>query len=402
MAIDYSDVCSKASGLLVRRGFDKLGPINDLGSLLLPASNSDAGAQLAAEQIAHLVEGWRYVSSAISAYLNNSKDGAIHFGYYAELRASMSLLAWSGIRVRQGDYWYLNVHGHKCDMGREKTHPAVRGLWGGWINRADAKGLFLRRVRLTASVDLGHVIDAVAFVDPSQQLGGWGKDLIRLGADHESRNKSSYQADIVGRSLSRLSKKEFDFVAKLWDLFTPGRVGAKFDCALAQHIVGPLLISASDAAEGGRDTASNRLEKIVSKVAEMTGEKPAVISSILVGEDEGPCSVFDFASSEDAGAENVLSRAFCLLRMAMLALDSNLREAGKPAASSWIKNWLNHAGIWSEDLECEPGDIATDYELALGEFVTEKPSGLLWNVSSLESVMRITRPDACLAWNLSL
>lgn len=401
MAINYSDVCSKASGIFVRRGFAKLGPVRDISSLLLRTDNGDPGALMAAEQIAHFVEGWRYASSAISAYLNNSKDGAVHFAYYAELRASLSLLAWSGIRVRQGDYWYLNVHGAKVPLGSDRTHTAVWKFWEDWVNRPDAKDLLLKKVKITPSVNLGHIVDAVAFVDPSIQLGGWGRDLIAVARDHDSRNASSYQADIAGRVLTRLGDHERGLVAELWGLLAPAIVGARFDSALAHHIVACALggVEGDDEAE---DSVSDRFEKIVSKVSVVTGEKAETISNVLRGGGLERNSIFAFASSVDVGAENILCRAFCLLRIAMLALDSSLRESGKPEASGWIRNWLDHAGIWSDELECDPADIAEDYEMALNDFLGERFSGALWKASNLESVLRITRPDACLAWNLSL
>lgn len=98
--------------------------------------------RLAAEQIFHMIEGWRYAASATAAYLSNSKHNSVHFSYYAELRAALSLLSWSGIRVRQGDHYYLDGQNTKIAIGSCRTHTAVWAFWQHWTNRADANSLF--------------------------------------------------------------------------------------------------------------------------------------------------------------------------------------------------------------------------------------------------------------------
>lgn len=404
MAIDYSDVASKASGIFVGRGFGRLGPVRDFGSPLLLAGNADFGAQLAAEQISHFVDGWRYFASAMSAFLNNSKGGAVHFSYYAELRAAMSLLAYSGIRVRQGELWYLNVHGHKIDIDNGRTHTAAWKFWDNWVGRSDATGLFRSKVRVSANVNLGHVADAVSFFDSTMQLGGWGADLIALSGDHDSRNTASYETSIVERSLSRAGGSERDLIAGLWKLMRKSAPGCEFDVMLARYLVKCSIdsVCSAETIDDEKVSADDHFNKIANKISAATGERPGVVSDYLRPDDGDDFSVFELASSVDVAAENVLCRAFCLLRVSMLALDASLTASGKPDAADWIKNWLDHAGIWSADLECDPVDINEDYRIALDDFISESFSGALWNARNLQSVMRVTRPDACLAWNLSL
>mgnify|MGYP006904092584 CR=1 FL=1 len=99
--LDVTHACQVASGDPVRDAFSRLGPVVDFSSVLAADDPRDLAKCLAAEQIAHLVEGWRYCAAAFHASLVNATDNAQHFAYYAELRAAMPLFSGSGIRVNR-------------------------------------------------------------------------------------------------------------------------------------------------------------------------------------------------------------------------------------------------------------------------------------------------------------
>ncbi len=48
----------------------------------------------------HAIDGWSYFSRSLSALLSGDPHAARHLAYYAELRASLSILASTGIGVR--------------------------------------------------------------------------------------------------------------------------------------------------------------------------------------------------------------------------------------------------------------------------------------------------------------
>ena len=54
---------------------------------------------IAASCVLHCADGWAYLGKAILAVLRGDPHRSRHFGYYAELRAAMSLLASEGIGV---------------------------------------------------------------------------------------------------------------------------------------------------------------------------------------------------------------------------------------------------------------------------------------------------------------
>src|SRR5262245_50036590 len=51
---------------------------------------------IAASGPCHVVDGWSFLGRAVDAALHGDPYTAIHLGYYAELRAAMSLLACEG------------------------------------------------------------------------------------------------------------------------------------------------------------------------------------------------------------------------------------------------------------------------------------------------------------------
>lgn len=66
---------------------------------------------ISASAPAHLIDGWSYLSRATDAILRGDLNSAIHFAYYAELRAAMSLLACEGIGVFSGKHPIINKTG---------------------------------------------------------------------------------------------------------------------------------------------------------------------------------------------------------------------------------------------------------------------------------------------------
>ena len=302
-----------SSGIMVQRAFNNLGPINKFEDLLCPGGGANPASELAAEQIFHMIEGWRYASAATNAFLNHSKHTALHFAYYAELRAAMSLLSWSGIRVRQSAHYYLDVYGNKKSFGPERTHSAVWGLWQNWVRRTDATKLFKEQIRLTSNVSLSNVLTSLQYVDPSKTLRNWGMDLAQIQADHTARNTSSYEAFWINSPLSKMSQDDLDLVLMLWKLLLPQDAGLLFDSSLISYFVSQALPAMTQTM--GKTTAGC-LDEIVKVIVTNTGADAELVLRRL-DTTQYTTTPFDLASSVDAKTENVLCRAFFLLRLSM-------------------------------------------------------------------------------------
>lgn len=354
--------------------------------------------RLAAEQIFHMIEGWRYAASATAAYLSNSKHNSVHFSYYAELRAALSLLSWSGIRVRQGDHYYLDGQNTKIAIGSCRTHTAVWAFWQHWTNRADANSLFRNKIRFAPSVALADVLASLQYIQPHAALQNWGIDLAKIKDDHNARNTSSYEAIWATTPLTRMNANDAELILSLWDLILPSEgSGLRFDSALISHFVqaalpGMMQITGKNQSQITVDIAKN--------ISQNTGADYDIILRRL-----NPAlyntTPFSLAASVDTNPENVMCRAFFLLRLSMLAVKSSLSSVTNTATTQWLSNWLEHAGLWQEDPNILPEDIPIDYENAIGSIdVSGSLPFDIWLPNNLENTARLVRPDACLVWNV--
>lgn len=399
------DICQKASGAGTLQGLSTLGPIRSYEDLLIPVTSTICPKkELAAEQILHLIEGWRYVASATSAFLTHSESAATHFAYYAELRAAMSLFAWSGIRLRMNAYYYLDMGGNKqTNIRNEKTHDAAWALWNEWTKRQDANNLFFGKIKMHPAISLNDVFKSISFSDPRKKLQGWGADLISVANDKKARNSASYEAYWMARPLTAMPSSNVDLIQNIWRLFLSDGNALSFDSALISYVIEDAISAQkgiSPTPAGINKTKEQIRSEIARKISASTGVPE---EDILRRIDPMVHSTkpFDLASSPATEAINVLCRAFFMLRIAVLALKENIELSNNPHTTEWLKNWLNHAGIWSPDCGFELSDIELDYKDAITDLDPTPPlPRTLWTGQNLVSCSLLARPDACIAWSL--
>lgn len=395
-----SDICQNSDGSATLMGMAELGPVTSFGDLLLPA-NANPQTTLAAEQLIHLIEGWRYIASATNAMLSHAGDQALHLAYYAELRAAMSLFSWSGIRVKQCSYYYLDSQGKQKKLDNQKTHAAVWGLWKEWVKRPDAMSLFNDGIRLHPSVSLGDVVGSVRYVNTAATLSNWGVDLWDATRDRNARNTSSYEAKLASKSLVTMEKKYVDLVLDLWRLFLSDGFSLSFDAALINHIVAdaiPKLIHQSQC--NPKPTAQEQLADIAISIFATTGVEEVDILRRL-NPSAYSFTPFVMAADQATNVENVLCRGYFLLRMAMLATKKSIATSPSNSAKKWMENWLFHVGLWNPGDGIDLVDIEEDYRISVEELDPTPPfPSSLWTAENIGLSARLIRPDACMAWGL--
>ncbi len=305
----------------------------------------------------------------------------------------MSLFAWSGIRAKWGAYFYLDQDGIQKQTDRNPpTHTGIWKLWKEWTKRSDVETLLSDNIYLHPLANLRHVVNAINFTIPHKTLNQWGADLVKISNDHSARNTASYDAIWTSAELTRMETKEAELVRDLWKLFLPDGRSLGFDAALCNHFVSILT------PENDKEAF---LDKIATRIAENSGAPKEEIIRRLTP-NEYISRPFTSASAPDTGAENVLCRAFLLLRIAMLALKRSLSYPGvSPVAHRWLESWLEHAGLWSRTLEVDPIDIELDYRDAISDLSFPPPlPNSLWGEENSSRLAKLSRPDACIAWSL--
>lgn len=401
--MDAAAYCPLGDGSHLAAGFAALGPITQAFDPLFLAGGTPA-SRVAAEQVAHFIEAWRYGSSALRAYMVNSRENALHFAYYAELRAALSLFAYSGISINQiSGCGYLDQAGAFVTFKsteNNRTHPTVWAAWPEWVKRTDAQSL-LERMRLAPGVALGDFRDVLAAYAPVGVLTDWGYDLVSgtLG-DHTARNNSSYDPLLADAPLFEMTDACVDLVRQIWRSLIRGASGVAFDQDLIIFLADRSVRSIAGESPGHADYLAGQ-RTMLEAVSARTGVDVTDIEQ-AINKPYSP-ALFQYALMPTTQPENVLSRAFFLLRLASIAVEQNLGLPASGQARAWVRNWLTSVGLFPSDGSMDVEDVAADYELSLEQFVPQPPHPRgLWDIGMAEHSSRLSRPEAFISWGLPL
>lgn len=365
----------------------------------------DAAACLAGDQVSHLMESWQYLGAAIRSVLCNAGDNAIHFAYYAQLRAVVSIFAGSGIRLRMGDNFYLDGagtrHNFRLPEG-DRTHEAAWAIWQEWVRTPFAQDLLSNNVSIISGVTLSDLM--LVPTSPGSLLTDWGYDLARGREDHHARIEASYHGKAREPS-PVMDEGTVELVRGIWNLLLESGGGVVFDATLVRYFVEKYLAQQEED-EVARGRGAPDRAATLSRIIAMTSGRIGVPTSTLdkVFEADVDLSLFDIASSPDKAAANVISRALFLVRVATLALSENLTDYGDECRK-WLVQWLASAGVYDQTLHEEPKDVAADYEDALDELEEVDPARLpfaLWKGSAAQATALLARPEGFLTWALPL
>lgn len=401
---------NKASQKPVLSAYSRLGPIKNYSDLLINNS-TDHCEVLAGEHIIHMVECWRYLSSAMYAYLNNEEQHAIHLGYYAELRAVLSLYAGSGIQANKNyeknepPYW-IDEDGNKNSLKNKiKTHDFAWEVWKKWTARSDAKDLLLNSIFLQPGVSLNNFIPHLCLFKPDALLKTWGYDLLKLNEDHLARNIASYQAYWGKSPLTRMRRDQIEFAQELARLFTKAETGLLFDKMLILYLIHGTLNSqvGEEEMESADLLQTKSLKELIAGVARSSGIDENSLKSHLEVSSLKAFNIFDKAKQGEVHIENILARAAFLARLAMLSVNKNVASSGNQNVKFWVQHWLEHCGCWVPNDEVEPEDLETDYREAIDEFSSGKFKNMpadLWNRENVYTTLVIANPHMCIAWGL--
>lgn len=206
----------------------------------------DLIAYVAASAPAHAIDGWSYLARSAEAVLRGDLAAALHLGYYAELRAAMSILACEGIGVFSSRHPVVSKPGNVTasisglkmwdassgryvSRARAGTHAVVWPLLDHWSSLARA-GELISSLVAPASRDLRSWLDGLSIPGPLNAISRgwfrqWGIDLTLLNDDHSARNMVSYRPSQFRLPPNPCATDAISFVADLWRLFEPSQGG---------------------------------------------------------------------------------------------------------------------------------------------------------------------------------
>ena len=373
------------------------------GAPLLPATEpKTTPAALAVDALLHLTEGWRFLSAALSSMLSNAPAQAVHFAYYAELRAAISLLSSHGMRVSNRDNSYLERGGTSKVPSWQTmaTHTVVWKLWEAWATTPAAEALLLDQLKILPSVTLGDLKASVGRVAANPTLTRWALDLA-MGNEHTARNQASYETPTARAPLQTMQASDFEFVRDLWALAEPTGFGLRFEQELVRYLVNAELNDDAVAIDEAARTAWR--QRLVADLERTTGTPRATLEDFFDG-GTSPSPIFQLAFDSDVKPPNIIARAFFLLRLATLMPNSALASYPATPAKGWLKDWLEHAGLFDPSTGTQPEEIWMDFE-HLSQLVAPPmplPAQLHSTSSRSMDTHLMSRADALLAWSTSL
>lgn len=201
----------------------------------------------------HIVDGWSFFSRAVDAAVKGDTYSAIHFGYYAELRAAMGLLASEGVGIFNNKHPIVQKNGTVHNVpkieiwrggayvqGWGATHAIVWPLLNFWAKQKSAAQLFDHIIQ-PGGFPLSRWLTECGVSAPSSTIADkclrmWGVDLASTNEDHSNRNLVSYRPSGFRPAVSLTPAEVLTFVEDLWLLFEPSPQRSRFQ-TLEQHLL---------------------------------------------------------------------------------------------------------------------------------------------------------------------
>jgi hypothetical protein len=188
----------------------------------------------------------------------------------------------------------------------------------------------------------------------------------------------------------------------MWSLLLIGANGILFDTALVRYFVAKIVDGAveEELQQGGQLDPTSVLDSIVTATAAQTNVDVETIRALF--DQPIDTMLFDLASDKSGAPENVLCRAFFLLRFATLSVSRNLAASPSEPCQKWIRAWLSNAGLLDASV-ADPADMESDYRDALDDFYPESDVDLpraLWTGAQAGVTTLLTRAEGFLGWAL--
>lgn len=172
---------------------------------------------IALSTASHVLDGWRYLSQAAISALNGSRTQAIHLAYYAELRAALAILAFSGIGILKRQHFALTSN-MDVIWFEGATHEATWQAIGHWC-RQPGNGIEVLRclscLGLTGEdwADACGAATSGTVQDIAEYwVSDWSVDLGALAQDSNLRNEASYRPNVRLNALDLPSAADLRFI----------------------------------------------------------------------------------------------------------------------------------------------------------------------------------------------
>ena len=383
-------------------------------------SHGDLIEYIAASTISHCFDGWTYLSRALEAELGADPNTARHLGYYAELRAAMSILACEGIGVFNRHHVAVMENGTCMSIPSSSgTHVFTWHALETWSSLPKSHNILLNAIK-PAGVPFQEWIDifgSSASILIDSWLKQWGLDIRRLSEDQESRNIASYRPSALKSNATNDVSSTINAVSHLWDMCEIEATGfSLLDRHLLRRSIEILFQGVTGRSrKQARKIYSEKIDEILSK-HKLADTARRDLSKFLKFErfEEIPILI-KLADSQDSPESmnhsmQVLSRATLLLRVATAMVERLLHDSGTTNRSLLEFWWASDAvrrRLWPatqppnafSDLWIDIEDALESVQNWTQESSTDNCHYSFWK-DQAQSVSILTTPERVFLWSV--
>ncbi|HGW5540160.1 hypothetical protein IPC451_28715 [Pseudomonas aeruginosa] len=350
-----------------------------------PINDPELVESISVSSILHVYDGWSYLAQALRAAFRAEDSIARHLAYYAELRSSLSILACHGIGIYSHQHVVVDSSEQVHKLSTRGTHMIAWDALEEWSKTSHSGGLIGAEIQAFGQPLDSWIVSFQGTSTPSlvgiDWVTKWGIDLSSFSADRTTRNEVSYGVDF-NHAKARHSPKSIEpWLRELWLSSEPG--GSSFEL-LDKYLVRSTLEGIFEAKfkdpTHTPDQAKAALqEKMMETCIAMGAGSDEIIEFFMRDIFPDDLLVMQLAQSNSATHDplqyqEVMSRAYLLLRLATASVRSLLRKASLTAddlAFWWVRT-SEASGLWDSTLSVatteEVKDLWADTAVSLEEF----------------------------------
>jgi len=350
---------------------------------------------LAASSLAHMLDGWMYLSQGFNSVLAGDEATAIHLTYYAELRSAMSILATEGLGVFSdkhlgafsnvtnlefpSNYYKGSSTASSYKQPKISTHQFVWSAMEKWTNSAYKPNIEILKV---FKVNGKNFYELTEYFHPTTAgstllsvnivkawLKEWCLDIQLYRNDREIRNEVSYRPQNIDKFRSRIDFKSIlNDLNKYWLIISPSNTD-KFGL-LDRYLLRKLY----DSLYGRLGTSTPKIDLIRNAFIQ-NGINDETLFGFLDFQPPylNDHSIFTQANNRATTSLPILARATLLLRISVGLVSQLFKDggiAGNELNFVWDKYGIN-GGFWENNNQ--PTDFSNlwfDIQPSIDELIT--------------------------------
>ncbi len=314
---------------------------------------------IGASSVGHCFDGWKYLGRAISSATELDLNTARHLAYYAELRATMSILSSQGIAIFKDRHIILSKNKIYSRKG-PSTHPMAWEGLGYFANKRGSAYSLLSIIKPDQH-SLNDWLTTLGIDTYREKLGRewlktWGLDIKRFSLDQEVRNYLSYRPSQINEK----HQIDFKYLVKLiHDIWESSEFPTftKIDAQLLRRSMktGFEFLTGTKV-EDHLPEYEKRISSLVWSLAP-TGYSPEFWIRYLTDFTDESIIIKEAFGTADLNQPNqyiqMISRAFLLLRIASGYVKQNFEQAGITGKELkfWWSPLIKHLGYTNEKIE---------------------------------------------------